>query len=105
MDEAQNAVAQVVGRNEKAIRPHAMILLAIVVFGIVAATHALAAGRGASGSGPQGSHASTGFQGSPVTAVPTMPAPILNPSVSYTIPQSPEVPVSPGSPGSIFGNH
>ena len=104
MNEARYAVAQVVGRNEKAIRPHAMILLAIVVLGIVVATHASAAGGGTSAGEQQGYHAGTGFQGSAI-AVPAMPTPTLNPSIPYRVAQSPEVPVSPASPRSIFGNH
>jgi hypothetical protein len=35
--------------------------------------------------------------------VPSMPAPIFNPSSPYTVPQARETPVSPASPGSIFG--
>jgi len=35
--------------------------------------------------------------------VPSMPPPIFNPSSPYTVPQTRETPVSPASPGSIFG--
>jgi hypothetical protein len=38
------------------------------------------------------------------TAPATMPPPTFNLSSPYTVPQSPETPVSPSSPGSIFGN-
>jgi hypothetical protein len=35
---------------------------------------------------------------------PSMPPPVFNPSTPYTVPATPEVPVSPASPGSVFGN-
>ena len=35
--------------------------------------------------------------------VPTMPPPTFNPSSSYTVAPSREAPVSPASPGSVFG--
>jgi hypothetical protein len=35
--------------------------------------------------------------------VPTMPPPTFNPSSQYTVAPSPETPVSPASPGSVFG--
>jgi hypothetical protein len=38
-----------------------------------------------------------------LNSVPPAPAPIFNPSIPYTVPQTPEMPVSPASPGSIFG--
>ena len=43
----------------------------------------------------------------PVFAPPPVynnPAPVFNPSESYTIPEPRETPVSPASPGSVFGN-
>jgi hypothetical protein len=84
-----------------------MILLAIVVLGTMVATHASATGRGATGVYGNGFHnypPPTGFQG-PVITVPAMQPPAFNPSIPYTVPQSPEVPVSPASPGSVFRNH
>src|SRR5271154_425390 len=36
--------------------------------------------------------------------VPSMPPPTFNPSSPYTVPFSRETPVSPASPGSIFGS-
>ena len=36
--------------------------------------------------------------------VPTIPPPTFNPSRPYTVPFSRETPVSPASPGSIFGS-
>lgn len=35
---------------------------------------------------------------------PSLPPPVFNPSAPYTAPVAPEVPVSPASPGSVFGN-
>jgi|ERR1700687_5602126 hypothetical protein len=35
---------------------------------------------------------------------PSMPPPAFNPSSPYTVPQSRESPVSPASPGSLFGS-
>jgi hypothetical protein len=37
-------------------------------------------------------------------SVPSTPAPNFNPSTPYTVPQSSETPVSPASPGSVFGS-
>lgn len=39
----------------------------------------------------------------PLDSVPSMPAPIFNPFTPYTLPPPGETPVSPGSPGSVFG--
>jgi hypothetical protein len=45
---------------------------------------------------------------SPVNSAPppviNNPAPVFNPSESSTVPESRETPVSPASPGSVFGN-
>jgi hypothetical protein len=35
---------------------------------------------------------------------PPQPGPTFNPSTPYTVPQLRETPVSPASPGSVFGN-
>lgn len=89
---------------------NAMVLLAIIAFGTAMATHAHAAkGIGNAGSGfhsthMPGSHIQGGFGGPILDGAPSMPAPTFNPSDPYTVPQSPEMPVSPASPGSIFGN-
>jgi hypothetical protein len=87
---------------------NAMTLLAIVMLGTALATHAFAAGRMGGGlgldSGFRGGHISHGFQPPILDDTPTMPAPTFNPSDPYTAPQSPEIPVSPASPGSVFGN-
>jgi hypothetical protein len=86
-----------------------MVLLAIVMLGTAMATHAFAAGRmggmgGGLGGGFHGGHMSHGFQPPVLNEAPAMPAPTFNPSESYTLPQSTETPVSPASPGSVFGN-
>lgn len=66
-------------------------------------TQAFAAG-GSSGLGL--SQVGGGFH-SPVFAPPPVfnnPAPVFNPSEPYTVPETRETPVSPASPGSVFGN-
>ena len=91
---------------------HALILLAIVMLGTAMATHAFAAGGMGGrmgggmgdGLGLGGGHMSGGFHGSIIDQAPSMPAPTFNPSGPYTVPQSPETPVSPASTGSVFGN-
>jgi hypothetical protein len=109
MNEARKAVTQVLDLNEKRHISNAMILLAIVVLGTAVATHALAAQSGSNGvhpgSGFQSNHVGGVFQGQAIDRAPSMPPPVFNPSIPYTVPQSPEVPVSPASPGSVFGNH
>jgi hypothetical protein len=86
---------------------NATILLAIVMLGTAMATHAFAAGGMANdpiGGKFQDGHTNPAFHGPIVDQVPAMPAPTFNPSAPYTVPQPSETPVSPGSPGSIFGN-
>jgi hypothetical protein len=110
MNEAREAVTQVLDLNEKETRHtgDTMVLLAIVVLGTILATHASATERGTNGAYGSGGFRNyppgAGIQG-PVIAVPAMQPPVFNPSIPYTVPQSPEVPVSPASPGSVFGNH
>jgi hypothetical protein len=75
-----------------------LVLLTAAVFlaGMVA-TDALAAGHGRFGAGHFG-----GRFGVPLTnSAPTV-SPIYNPSTPYTVPQPPEVSVSPAIPGSVF---
>ena len=74
----------------------------VALFGALAPGQAQARGRGAGGHVPG---AIRSVSGPPplVGGVPSMPAPIFNPSFPYTVPESPETPVSPGSPGSVFG--
>jgi hypothetical protein len=85
-----------------------MILLAIAMLGTAVASHAFAAGRMGGGlglgGGFQGGHMSDRFTPPILDETPTTPAPAFNPSEPYTVLQSPETAVSPGSPGSVFGN-
>jgi hypothetical protein len=90
---------------------NAMILLAIVMVGAATATHAFAAGMGGGlglNGGFGGVRAVSGFHTPVFNSAPppafNMPAPNFNPSESYTVPESRETPVSPASPGSVFGN-
>jgi hypothetical protein len=87
--------------KQRSIAHNTMMLLAAMTFSIAVATDGLAAGRGGRGGG---GHIGGGFRGPLLNSVPSMPPPIFNPSSSYTVPPSREAPVSPASPGSIFGN-
>ena len=72
-------------------------LVALAVAAILAgtvATNALAAGHGVGHMG--------GRFGEPLIGSAPMTSPVYNPSTPYTVPQSPEVGVSPASPGSLF---
>jgi hypothetical protein len=72
-------------------------LVALAVAALLAgtvATSALAAGH-------VGGHMGGRF-GEPLIGSAPMTSPIYNPSSPYTVPQSPEVGVSPASPGSVF---
>jgi hypothetical protein len=74
-----------------------VVLTAAVLLAGMIATDALAAGHGGFGGGHIG-----GRFGVPSTNSAPMVSPIYNPSTPYTVPQSPEVSVSPASPGSLF---
>ena len=74
-----------------------VVLAAATLLAGMVATDALAAGRGGFGGGHIG-----GRFGGPLTGSAPMPSPIYNPSTPYTVTQSPETPVSPASPGSVF---
>jgi hypothetical protein len=82
-----------------------MMTLAAVTLSATVVTSALAgpAGSGA-GHGGAASPSGRGFVPPAETTVPAMPAPTFNQAQPYTVPQSPEVRVSPGSPGSVFGD-
>jgi hypothetical protein len=58
---------------------------------------------GFEGSNVGGGFRSSAFVGAPPPVI-NNPAPVFNPSEPYTLPQSPETPVSPASSGSVFGN-
>jgi hypothetical protein len=84
-----------------------LLLLAGIMFAAVVARGALAAERGATsvpaGAGLQSNH--IGGLDRPLDRGPAIPPPVFNQSNPYSVPQSTERPVSPGSPGSVFGDH
>ena len=89
--------------EQRSIARNAVILLAAITLSMAVATDGLAAGRGGGGGGGlRGGHIRGGFRGPLLNSVPSMPPPIFNPSSAYTVPPSPETPVSPASPGSVF---
>jgi hypothetical protein len=89
--------------EQRSIARNAVILLAAITLSIAVARDGLAAGRGGRGGGGlRGGHIGGGFRGPLLNSVPSMPPPIFNPSSPYTVPPSPETPVSPASPGSVF---
>jgi uncharacterized membrane protein len=96
-------------RNNKrnSVARSTMILLAAMTLSTAVATDALAAGRGGGGIGGGthgGGHMGGRFRGPLVDSIPAMPGPTFNSSTPYTVPQARETPVSPGSPGSVFGD-
>jgi hypothetical protein len=85
--------------NERRTVAHgAMILVAAMTLTTAVTTGALAAGHHGGG------HMGGRFRGPIVESVPAMPGPVFNSSTPYTVPQGRETPVSPASPGSVFGN-
>lgn len=91
--------------NRKSITRITTMLLAVTTLSATVATSALAAGRDVGGGAFHGgAHTGRGFSGPLPDRVPSMPPPVFNPSSPYTMPQPRETPVSPASPGSIFGN-
>jgi hypothetical protein len=72
-------------------------LAAAALLASAVATNALAGGHGGFGGGHMG-----GRFGGPLIGSAPMTSRIYNPSTPYTVPQSPEVGVSPASPGSLF---
>ena len=84
--------------KRKSVTRTTMIVLAAITLSGAAATGALAAGRdvgGAGAVGHRGAHIPGGSGGASPGPVPSMPPPVFNPSTPYTVPQSPETPVSP----------
>jgi hypothetical protein len=84
--------------RRRTVAQGAVILIAAMALSTAVTTGALAAGHGG------GSHIGARFHGPIVESVPEMAAPVFNPSTPYTVPQGRETPVSPASPGSVFGN-
>jgi hypothetical protein len=91
--------------KQKSIARNTTILLAATTLSIAVATDSLAAGRGGRGGGGfRGGHLGGGFGRPLLNSVPSAPPPVFNPSSPYIVLAPPETPVSPASPGSIFGN-
>ena len=86
---------------------NAMVLFTLLMFETALPPFAMAAERGPagmpSGAGIQSNH--FGGLDRPLDRIPALPPPVFNQSTPYTAPQSPERSVSPGSPGSVFGDH
>jgi hypothetical protein len=94
--------------NQASVSHRVMILFVLALLASMMATHAQAApalGNGGmhGGGGFHGHFTSNGFRAPMIGTVPQA-QPTFNPSVPYTVPQAPEIPVSPANPGSIFGN-
>jgi hypothetical protein len=62
-----------------------------------------ASARGGFGAGHMGG-GFHGFHGGPYMGSAISTPPVLNPSSGFTVSPSAETPVSPASPGSVFGN-
>jgi hypothetical protein len=93
--------------KRQSITRNAMILLTAMTLSITMATDALAAGPGGGGAGGGrggGGHMGDGFSGSFLDRVPPMSPPIFNQASPSIVAPLHETPVSPASPGSIFGN-
>jgi len=91
--------------KQRSIGRAALITLAAIAFSTAAATGASAARRG--GEGVTAAAGEGHFRGGYVPmqeGVPQAPPPVFNPSLPYTVPAPGETPVSPASPGSVFGN-
>jgi hypothetical protein len=88
--------------NQRSIARNTMMLLSAIAIVGAAATGASAAGPGGAGVGAGGFRG--GFGGPFLDGAPVTPPPTFNPSTPYTVPQPAETPVSPASPGSVFGN-
>jgi len=85
----------------------AVLTTAIAVLGLSSQAFTVGGGLGLNGEFG-GVRAATGFHSSVFASTPppviNNPAPVFNPSEPYTLPEPRETPVSPASPGSVFGN-
>jgi len=86
--------------RQESVGRNTIITLVAIALSTAVAADAFAAGRG----GGRAGHAGGAFQGVPQLDAPSVQQPIFNPSSSYTAPPATETPVSPASPGSVFGN-
>jgi hypothetical protein len=103
----ESTTMEILSFARNTIARNAMVLFTILMFETALAPFAMAAERG-----PTGGPAGGGFQSNhisgfdrPLERVPALPPPTFNQSTPYTAPQSPEISVSPASPGSVFGDH
>jgi hypothetical protein len=84
-----------------------VVATAIAILGLSAQAFAAGSGLGLNGEFG-GVRAASGFHSPVFNSAPppvfNTPAPVFNPSEPYTVPESRETPVSPASPGSVFGN-
>lgn len=89
------------------IKSKLAVIAAGAVLGVASLAFALTGDAVAAGHAGHGAKRGTGHHmrgsGAPVFNAPPM-SPTFNPSHGYVVPQAPEVPVSPASPGSVFGN-
>lgn len=91
--------------KQRSIANNAMTLIAAMTLSITLATSSRAAELGgADRAGVGGGRAGGEFVGPLPNSAPSLPPPVFNPSSPYIVPSSPETPVSPASPGSVFGN-
>jgi hypothetical protein len=88
--------------KKRSVAPQATIVLVAIVLG-TGVSGAVAAGRGGGGGFSVG-HIGRGFNARIPDGIPSAPAPVFNPSTPYTVSPLRETPVSPASPGSVFGN-
>ena len=96
-------VVQKIG--QRSIGRAALITFAAIALSTAVATGASAARRG--GESVTAAAAEGQFRGGYVPmqeSVPQTPPPVFNPSSPYIVPAPGETPVSPASPGSVFGN-
>jgi hypothetical protein len=77
-------------------------ILAIAAAAMIAIATSGTAALARGGDGFGGGHMGGGFHGGPYMGGAISTPPIFNPSSGYTVPTSPEAPVSPDSAGSVF---
>jgi hypothetical protein len=86
-----------------------IVVLTSTIAVLALGSQAFAVGRDLGLNGEFGGvRAASGFHSSAFVSAPppvfNNPAPVFNPWEPYTVPESRETPVSPASPGSVFGN-
>jgi hypothetical protein len=88
------------GRIERMVLTTLSMAACEALFGALTAGQVQARGGGA---GRHGLGAIHGLSGPPLLGGAPSIQPQFNPSIPHTVPQTREIPVSPGSPGSVFG--